>query len=267
MARLESGKPGGILQAKTSESKFRLTRHEPSVDLNFFVQRFWVVKWDLRGQAPYRQENLPYPCVNLVFERGRSRIYGVVRRKFTRLLEGKGQVFGIKFRPGGFYPFLKLPVSQLTDGAISLREVFALDEQALERAILSLDHEEAMVALAEAFLRRRLPARDKTVELINQIVDAIQAERSIYRVNDLVSRFHLSARTLERIFQRYVGVSPKWVIKQCRLQEAAEQLANNPIIDWPQLAVALGYFDQAHFIHDFKTIVGQTPAAYARSLG
>jgi AraC-like DNA-binding protein len=137
----------------------------------------------------------------------------------------------------------------------------------VERAILTSPDEHARVALAEEFLRQHLPPRDETVEVVNQIVEAIQAERVISKVDDLVSRFNLSARSLERIFQRFVGVSPKWVIKQYRLQEAAEQLADDRIIDWPQLAVALGYFDQAHFIRDFKTIVGQTPAAYARSLG
>jgi AraC-like DNA-binding protein len=57
------------------------------------------------------------------------------------------------------------------------------------------------------------------------------------------------------------------VIKRYRLHEAAEQLAAGEVVDWPRLALDLGYFDQAHFIKDFKTIVGRTPAEYAKNLG
>ena len=64
---------------------------------------------------------------------------------------------------------------------------------------------------------------------------------------------------------RYVGVSPKWVIKRNRLQDAAEQLAGGAV-SCAQMALELGYFDQAHFIKDFKSIVGKSPAEYARSL-
>ena len=75
-----------------------------------------------------------------------------------------------------------------------------------------------------------------------------------------------SQRPLQRIFSQYVGVSPKWVIMRYRLQEAADQLARNEIVNWPKMALDLGYFDQAHFIKDFKMIVGRTPAEYARSV-
>lgn len=71
----------------------------------------------------------------------------------------------------------------------------------------------------------------------------------------------------ERIFSQYVGVSPKWVIKRYRLHEAAEQLADDEAIDWPTLALDLGYFDQAHFIKDSKAIVGSAPAEYAKKSG
>ena len=74
------------------------------------MERYWIVEWDL-SQEPYLQENIPHPAVSLVVEKGRSGIYGVVSRgKFAYLLRGRGRVFGIKFRPGAFYPFLRSPV-------------------------------------------------------------------------------------------------------------------------------------------------------------
>ena len=267
MVKPNTEKPRGILNPNVSKAKFELTRYQPSDDLAFFVLRYWIVKWDLRGQEPYVQENLPYPCVNLVIEKGRSAIYGVAKQKYATLLEGKGQVFGIKFRPGAFYPFVKVPVSRLTDSAISFRDAFGVDEKALEDAILGTEDVGERIDLAENFLRQRLPEPNEHVVQVNQIVDLIIADRQITKVDDLRARIALNKRTMQRLFSQYVGVSPKWVIKQYRLHEAAEQLAAGQAVDMPQIAHELGYFDQAHFIKDFKATVGRTPAEYVRQAG
>ncbi|MDQ6906620.1 MAG: helix-turn-helix domain-containing protein [Chloroflexota bacterium] len=261
------GNPRGILNRKVGERKFHLSLHLPAPDLDFFVEHYWIVNWDLRGQEPYVAETLPHPCVHLVIQKDQSRIVGVATGKFSYLLEGKGRVFGVKFKPGAFYPFVKSPIAQLTDGSISFRAAFDVDSAALEGAVLSREDEGEMVALAEQFIRERLPERDENVAAINRIVDRIIADRAITKVDDVVSRLNLNKRALQRIFSQYVGVSPKWVIKRYRLHEAAELLADGEAVDWPQLALDLGYFDQAHFIKDFKGIVGRAPADYAKNSG
>ena len=261
------GKPRGILNLRAGEKKFQLSRHLPSHDLSFFIERYWIVSWDLCGQEPYVQETLPYPCVNLVFEKDQSRVYGVETGKFARLLENKGRVLGIKFKPGAFYPFVKWPVSRLTNHSLSLWDAFGFDSKELEEAILSREDEGEMVELAEKFLRERLPELDKNVRIINEIVDYIIDHQEITKVDDIVGRLNLNKRTLQRLFRLYVGVSPKWVIQRYRLHEAAERLADGEVLDWPSIVVELGYSDQAHFIKDFKAIVGRTPAEYAKYIG
>ena len=74
-------------------------------------------------------------------------------------------------------------------------------------------------------------------------------------------------RALQRLFAEYVGVSPKWTIRRYRLQEAAERLAAAESVDWPALALDLGYADQAHFIRDFKRMIGRAPAEYFKRMG
>ena len=83
-------------------------------------------------------------------------------------------------------------------------------------------------------------------------------------VEDLVHRYGLNKRTLQRLFAKYVGVSPKWVIQRYRLHEAAEQLVAGASVSQAAIAMSLGYSDQAHFVRDFKSVVGVSPAAYAR---
>ena len=252
----------GILNPKIAETKFQLTQPSPSADLAFFVLRYWIIKWDLT--EPHVQETLPYPCVNLVFEKNRTFIYGVERGKSRNRIEGRGQVFGVKFRPGGFYPFLKSPISNITDRTLSVSEIFDVDDKALEDEVLALEDNAAKIRLVEIFLRDHLPERDENIPLVNQIVDCIINDRHTLKVDDLVTLTGIQKRTLERLFSQYVGVSPKWVIQHTRIQEAAEQLATDPVSDCSQIALALGYFDQAHFIKDFKSVIGMTPVEYAR---
>ena len=260
------GKPKGILNFKAGEKKFQLSRHLPAQDLGFFIEHYWIVSWDLRGQEPYVQETLPYPSVHLVIEKDLSRVYGVETGKFARLLENKGRVFGIKFKPGAFYPFVKVPVSRFTNATFSFKDVFGDESKALEEAILTQADEGEMVNIAEQFLRERLPEQDTNVRVINEMIDYIIAHREVTKVDDVVNHFKLNKRAVQRLFRQYVGVSPKWVIKRYRLHEVAERLAGGEVVDWPTIVVELGYSDQAHFIKDFKTIVGRTPAEYARSL-
>ncbi len=259
-------KAKGILNPHLGAQHFQLARYLPSPDLSFFIERYWIIHWDLRGRAPYVSQTLPYPCVNLVLEHERSAVFGVATGKFDRLLEGTGNVFGIKFRPGSFYPFIQSPVAAFTNNSLTLESVFGPAAGTLEGCILSQPSHEQMIAAAEAFLRQRLPPQDEQVTLIHHLMDCISGNPAINRVADLLPYTRSSKRSLQRLFHDYVGVSPKWVIKRYRLHEAADQLANGSVPDWARLAVSLGYFDQAHFIKDFKTIVGQTPLEYARKV-
>jgi AraC-like DNA-binding protein len=250
----------GILRPGDVGVKFDLQRFSPSEPIAHFVEAYWFTSWDLRGQPRYAAEILSFPCVHVVFEEGRSGIFGVVRSKFTRVLEGRGRAFGVKFRPGGFYPFVRMPVSALTDGLYPLSEVFGDD---LEDAVLKLPSGEAMVPVVEHLLFARLPVADEAIALIDTVVEFASTGRGVTRVEDFVARFGIGKRSLQRLFRQYVGVTPKWVIKRFRLQEAAERLAAGD--DIVQVAVELGYFDQAHFSRDFKGIVGSSPTQYARS--
>lgn len=64
----------GVLNLSDSERNYQLSRILPSGDLAFYVEQFWIVRWDLRGKKPHLQENIPHPCVHLVLEKNKSRL-------------------------------------------------------------------------------------------------------------------------------------------------------------------------------------------------
>jgi AraC-like DNA-binding protein len=266
MIHRKTDPPRGILKTESADRRrYRYERYHPSADLDPYVEHYWVVEWDLRAQAPERAETLPHPSTHMVFERGgRSRIRGPARAKFSRLLEDKGGVFAVKFTPGGFYPFVGIPVSRFSDTTATLHDVFGAEGDDLDRAVLAESTDLSRINVVEGFLRARRPEPDENVTRVREIVYTLAKERGILKAQDLVDRYGLNKRTLQRLFAKYVGVSPKWVIQRYRLHEAAEQLVAGASDSQAAIAMNLGYSDQAHFVRDFKAMVGVSPAAYAR---
>ncbi|MBO9598367.1 MAG: AraC family transcriptional regulator [Cohnella sp.] len=259
----------GVLKAEAGLSRFALQCYEPARELTPFIEHYWIVRWDLTGQQPYSQTVLSYPSVHLTFEQEASRpvysgVYGVPSQTYTRTLRDRGATLGVKFHPGGFYPWRRQPVSRLTDRTISIREALGYDPRTLEQRMIELNDDIAMARLAENFLMERLPLPDENVAYVRKIVRAIIDDREITKVERIAAQFGIGARTLQRLFDRYVGVSPKWVIQRYRLQEAAMLLEQGGQIDGAALALELGFYDQAHFIKQFKAIIGKTPEAYAK---
>jgi AraC-like DNA-binding protein len=237
-------------------------RFAPGPSLESFVQHFWTVTWDLRGKPPTKAETLPHPCVHLVFEGARAVVTGVPRHRFERVLRGKGRVFAIKFRPAAFGPLLRGPLSKLSDRTVSLRTVFGSAGQALQERIQRELDPKRCVSLARDFLEPRLPEMPDEIAQLRDLVERIAADPRLTRVDQLVELAGVERRTLQRRFSAAVGASPKWVIQRYRLHEAAERLAGPDAPDMASLAVELGYFDQSHFIRDFKATVGRSPARY-----
>jgi AraC-like DNA-binding protein len=260
-----TAEPKGVLDPALAAQRFRLARYEAAADLKAFVEHFWIVAWDLRGQEPHVQKTLPYPCVHLVFDAGRTAIFGVMRGAFEYRLEGAGRVLGVRFRAGGFRGVLGGSVTTITDRTLPLSSVYELDTEAAEATVLGAEGDAGMMHAAEEILRTRLPPADETVGVVGGIIERIGADRTINRVDELCAQVGLGERALQRLFSDYVGVSPKWVIRRFRLHDAASRLAKEEDVNLTSLAQDLGYADQAHFTRDFKAIVGRSPSDYRRS--
>ena len=254
----------GVLDRRRGAQRFRVDRFWPAQDVADLVEHYWIVCWDLRGRPAHEQETLPHPAVHLVLEGAGARLYGVSTRRFSRRLEGAGRAVGVRFRAAGFRPWLGGPVRALTDRTLPAADVLGPQVERLAGAIG--DHpDETAAMLVEDFLRRHRPPPDARAGLVNRIVERITSDGAVLAVGDVARPFGISPRTLQRLFREYVGVGPKWVIKRFRLHDAVERLAAGEPADWARLARELGYFDQAHLIHDFKAMIGRTPAEYARA--
>ena len=257
------GQRNAILRPAIAAKHYSLKQYYPSKDLAFFVEHYWVARWNLPLSDTYAAEILSNPSVNLSFTFDDARITGVVTKKFSYTLSGAGVAFGIRFLAGGFYPFLGRSVAMITDSTLPVSDVFDTDSSFWSKQVLTLPSDSHIIAHAEKLLRTKPLQPDEHIATINRIIAKIIDDRSIKQVQALAELFNMSERTLQYLFRKYVGVGLKWIINRYRLQEAAAAI-NAGEKDWAQIANDLNYTDQSHFIRDFKNVIGETPAGYGK---
>lgn len=261
--------PRGVLFASVLEradGRIEPRRALPSLELAPFVHHYWCVYWDLR--VPFLADTLPHPAARIELEEqnGARRVHvaGVRTERFAKRHIGVGQFFGVQFRPAAFQPLLRAPMASVTDRVVPVTRVFGGAATAWARGVALEPNIEAKVAKTEAFLLTRLPTLKPDVARIRDLVERIAVDRTLRSVEDAADALGTDLRTLQRRFQRFVGVHPKWVIQRYRLIEAAAQLRAARPPKLAALAAALGYADQPHFQREFRDVIGRTPGSFTR---
>ncbi|MET7965737.1 AraC family transcriptional regulator [Micromonospora sp. NPDC005305] len=262
----------GILDPGRLRRRVHFRRRLPAPALRPWVEHYWLVDWELTD--PFDQRIVPHPAVNVVFqaragEAEHGEIAGVDTGLFTITLHGAGRVTGVQFRPGGFRPFWRRPVSELTGRRLPLPAgpppAGTAPAAPFAAGPVCPGTDTQRCRRLDDLLTAWQPAPDPLTAEATALVEEIRADRAVLRVDDFARRHAISTRRLQRLFLDHVGVGPKWVIRRYRLQEAIEQAAAGPL-DWSRVAADLGYADQAHLVREFTAVAGVSPAAYARSL-
>ena len=171
-------------------------------------------------------------------------------------------VAGVCFRPGGLAPFFRMPAYELCDSGAPLeflwgrRRVSRLREQLLAAPSPT----QKLAALERTLADAWAPAPfDATVRFA---VDQFAARPQAANIAAVADRTGLSSRRLVERFKAAVGVAPKRYCRILRFQQALTSAERGRQVDWTRIALDCGYFDQAHFIHDFRSFAGITPTGY-----
>lgn len=264
-----AGPARGILSHPPARSNapFEHERVLPTGPIAAYVAHYWWVRWDL--PAAHEAATLPHPCVHWVVEwrptqtsGPRAELVGVQRRRFTRILMGRGIVFGIKFRPGVYRTFTGDDPRACLDQRQALADCSCDVAQELIAALTAEPCLTELVAVADRVLARACPGLPPEVAALRDLIEQLEHDHDCVRVEQAAARAGLPVRTLERRFRCHVGVGPKWVIRRYRLIEALESLKTSPPNALAALAARLGYSDQAHFSRDFKSLTGIAPGAW-----
>lgn len=206
------------------------------------VRWFWIPEWDIAPGRASRQELIAFPACNLVVEPELVGMAGPTTRRSFPDLSGRGWAVGALLRPAAVPSFNVDPASRWD--RYEPLELPGL-HQAVAAAMAGGEDSDIRRARAvEVFadwLTANVPAPDEEALLANAMSELIDGDPEVLQVEDAAARLGVSARTLQRLARRYVGLPPLAMIRRRRLQEAAERLRNDPDADIAAVAADLGY--------------------------
>jgi len=178
---------------------------------------------------------------------------------------GDVDLVGIRFRPGGLFPFLGLSVDGIVGSALDLGDVSASLRRDLSEAARGRGPLDARVAAVQGVLFRRLDRLPREPDgVVGAVVRRIAAASGAGRVGDLRARLGIGERQLLRRFRREVGLAPKTLAAIVRFQRGVALVPPDGRADWARIAAASGYADQAHLVREFRRFAGIPPTAYLR---
>jgi AraC-like DNA-binding protein len=171
------------------------------------------------------------------------------------------RVAGIQFRPGGAYPFMGIPASEIANATYALDDIWPREAALVREQLLAASSVEAIFGVLVRMLLARLKQCMEVHPAIGVAVEQLDLPGEM-RVQTVVEDIGLSSRHFKEIFHRQTGLTPKAFQRVRRFQHALKALHSRQPADAAELAIACGYYDQAHFIHDFKRFSGVTPGEY-----
>jgi AraC-like DNA-binding protein len=192
-------------------------------------------------------------------------ICGIHSESFIINNDSKISMMGVHFNPGGNAPFFALPAGEFHNQRISLDEIWQGRAAELRDRLL----ESPTVATRFWVLEQFLLMVMKPLDQYAAIAVALQefGRYPATRVSEVTDKIGFSARHFNQLFRDRVGLTPKLFCRIRRLQQALDLASGKDRIDWADIAIACGYFDQAHFIHDFRLFANCTPTEYLAQRG
>jgi len=253
------------------------TEHAPPPDLAAYVHCFWTSLTVETDAARPRTEHrvLPDGCVDIVigFRDGTEVTNAIGVGSMTRPLVITGDrvrlYIGVRFSPGSAFAAFGIPAAELTDDNVEYARLAGDAESDLDALSAESTNDDRLVAVVR-LIQRRLADRPVVPAAVRAAVRRVATAHGNLRVADLASEIGITRQQLARQFATHVGVTPKTFARVMRAQTAlaradAARAAYPRIVDWSGIAYELGYYDQPHFIDDFKALTGLTPSKWTNS--
>ncbi|HTN86878.1 MAG TPA: AraC family transcriptional regulator [Sorangium sp.] len=175
------------------------------------------------------------------------------------------EIIGAEFTPGGAFPFFGPDVEAFGGAHVSLEAIWGREAALVRERVLEAKTPEARLRALESALAARLlrprapPARDPAVDFA---LAAFADPSRACTVADVTGQLGMSAKRFIRSFTEQVGLTPKRYCRVRRFQQVISAIERGERVSWAGVAAACGYYDQAHFIHDFRAFAGLTPTEY-----
>ena len=253
--------------------------YAPGPPVNEFVDYFWLFDG---GQTTRKERIVPSGTSELVvnLRDDEVRIHdpeqpehytrfsgailsGTYSRIFVVDAMQHESMLGVHFKPGGAFPFLGSPASELSDAHANLGDLWGRSALELRERLCSVNTHRKRFQILEEILSNRLLRSRKVHHAVPIALRLFGPSGTGALVRDVAREVGICQRRFRQVFAAHVGLTPKLFSRILRFQRA-RALAHQIKTDWAQLALTCGYFDQSHLINDFQEFSGFTPTEYIR---
>ncbi len=250
----------------------------PHEQLSGLIKCYWAMESSANEQLE-KQSIVPDGCMEMIFHYGdlyrqymgngtivvqpRCFVIGQLTTPLEIEPTGITGIFSVRFKPNGFLPFISnIPIKKMENKAVPLTELFGQDGQDLENKVCNAHSVQERITLVEMFLVDRLNRSEAIDHMVRSAVETILTGNGKMIISQLSGQAQISRRQLERKFHLEIGLGPKQLSKMIRLQTTVKMLLNEEFTSLTSLALENGYYDQSHFIKDFRELVGATPKEF-----
>jgi AraC-like DNA-binding protein len=256
----------------------------PVAPLSSFIRCFWYADGTATPHTPLthtRERLLPNGEFSMVFNLvdepirlydsqdltrchayGGAVLSGARANCFAIDTSQQERVLGIQFRPGGAFPFLGMPASEAEGISIALTDLWPQQAGELREQVLAARSVPGMFTILERFLLWRLRRASDYHPAVTYALQQFRRTDGAFKILRVTEQIGLSARRFTELFHKQVGLTPKVFTRVLRFQNVLQALRGETNPAWAELALRCGFYDQAHFIHEFQTFSGLTPTAY-----
>ena len=257
--------------------------HFPQLPLAQFVENIWYVESSDPGYP--REKILPDGAIELIidldtrpkkiFESETSEKFRYCRKawisgertQYIIIGTENSAMIGIRFRPGGAYPFFRFPISELSEAVTDLDLIWGGLVSEIRDQLLELKTPEEKILRLESFLLLQAKRSLEPNRVITYAVSRLQQSPQFLAIRDLANTIGITQKHLISQFERIVGLRPKSFARVCKFQRVLSLIEQQQEIDWIRMANDCGYYDQAHFIKEFQAFSGLNPSTYLHQRG
>lgn len=249
----------------------------PTGILSKYLQNYFIVETD--NPIDFLPNERVYPCgyATMVFHYGSPSIFqkkdsskyiepnlvicGQQTSYYDLSLSGKTGMILIVFRPHGVKSFFNFPITELLNENLSLHDLINSETIELEDKLFNSPNNRQRITHLENFLIKRL-IHNNEFERVEHALEIIENSKGQIKTQDIAHEVCLGIKQFERTFSKYVGINPKKYASIVRFHNVIQMKRKHKNSSMFQLAFDNGYYDQSHFIHDFKSLTGFTPKAF-----
>ncbi len=242
-------------------------RQHPGFPLSQYVEMLWCCE---AYEATHRQERvLPNARFQLIIDLAAGREASILVGMRTRysILETASlhSVIGVVFRPGGARRFFAPPADEFYDRAAALHELWGSASGSLRDRLLEALGPAARLRIVAAELQRRVEEASELHGGVRYALEEFGRDPGVTGVLEVARYSGFSRRRISGLFREQVGLTPKLYCRLRRFQQVVRRIASGAPVNWAQVSLDGGYYDQAHMAHEFREFSGVSPGAWLSS--